>query len=48
LEIFQVDIVDGRRDRVAASGHPVLEPLQEDRPWGTRDVRIADPGGSYL
>jgi lactoylglutathione lyase len=45
--VLEVDDVDGWRDRVAASGHPILEPLQE-RPWGLRDFRISDPDGYYL
>jgi lactoylglutathione lyase len=45
--VLEVDDVDGRRDRVAASGHPIFEPLQ-DRPWGLRDFRISDPDGYYL
>jgi lactoylglutathione lyase len=45
--VIEVDDVDGWRDRVAASGHEILEPLQE-RPWGLRDFRISDPDGYYL
>jgi catechol 2,3-dioxygenase-like lactoylglutathione lyase family enzyme len=45
--VLEVDDVDGWRDRVAASGHPIFEPLQ-DRPWGLRDFRISDPDGYYL
>ena len=45
--VLEVDDVDGWRDRVAAPGHPILEPLQ-DRPWGLRDFRISDPDGYYL
>ncbi len=45
--VLEVDDVDGWRDRVAASGQPILEPLQ-DRPWGLRDFRIADTDGYYL
>ena len=45
--VLEVDDVDGWRDRVAASGHPILEPLQE-RPWGLRDFRFSDPDGYYL
>ena len=44
--VLEVDDVDGWRDRVAASGHPILEPLR-DRPWGLRDFRISDPDGYY-
>jgi lactoylglutathione lyase len=45
--VVEVDDVDGWRDRVADSGRPILEPLQ-DRPWGLRDFRISDPDGYYL
>jgi uncharacterized glyoxalase superfamily protein PhnB len=45
--VLEVDDVDGWRDRVAASGHPIFEPLQ-DRPWGLRDFRISDLDGYYL
>ena len=45
--VLEVDDVDGWRDRVAASGHLILEPLR-DRPWGLRDFRISDPDGYYL
>lgn len=42
--LLEVDDVVGWRDRVAASCHPILEPLQH-RPW---KLRIADPDGYYL
>jgi lactoylglutathione lyase len=45
--VLEVEDVDGWYDRLAASGHPILEPLQE-RPWGLRDFRISDPDGYYL
>ncbi len=45
--VLEVDDVDEWHARVGASGHPMLEPLQ-DRPWGLRDFRIADPDGYYL
>ena len=45
--VIEVDDVDGWRGRVAASGHPIFEPLR-DRPWGLRDFRISDPDGYYL
>lgn len=44
--MLEVDDVDGWRDRVAALGHPILEPLR-DRPWELRDFRISDPDGYY-
>jgi hypothetical protein len=45
--VVHLDDVDGSCDRVTASGHLILEPLQE-RPWGLRDFRISDPDGYYL
>lgn len=45
--VLEVDDTDVWHERVSASGHPILEPLQ-DRPWGLRDFRIADPDGYYL
>ena len=45
--VLEVGNVDRWHDRVAASGYPILEPLQE-RPWGLRDFRLADPDGYYL
>jgi len=45
--VLEVDDVDEWHARVAASGQPILEPLQ-DRPWGLRDFRIVDPDGYYL
>jgi lactoylglutathione lyase len=45
--VLEVDDVEEWHARVGASGHPILETLQ-DRPWGLRDFRIADPDGYYL
>ena len=45
--VIEVDDVEGCYERVAASGHPILEPLR-DRQWGLRDFRISDPDGYYL
>lgn len=45
--VLEVDDVEEWSDRVAASGHPVFEPLQ-DRPWGLKDFRVSDPDGYYL
>ena len=45
--VIEVDDVERCHERVAASGHPILEPLR-DRPWGLRDFRISDPDGYYL
>ena len=44
--VLEVDDVDRWHDRVTASGYRIIEPLQE-RPWGLRDFRIADPDGYY-
>jgi lactoylglutathione lyase len=32
---------------VRRSGYPLAAPMQ-DRPWGLRDFRVADPDGYYL
>ena len=45
--VLEVDDVDRWHNRAMASGYPILEPLQE-RPWGLRDFRLADPDGYYL
>jgi catechol 2,3-dioxygenase-like lactoylglutathione lyase family enzyme len=45
--VLEVDDVEEWHARVGASGHAILESLQ-DRPWGLRDFRIADPNGYYL
>jgi lactoylglutathione lyase len=45
--VLEVDDVEEWHTRVGTSGHPILEHLQ-DRPWGLRDFRIADPDGYYL
>jgi lactoylglutathione lyase len=45
--VLEVDDVEEWHARVGTSGHPTLEHLQ-DRPWGLRDFRIADPDGYYL
>ena len=45
--VLEVDEVQEWSDRVAKTGHPILEPLQ-DRYWGLRDFRVSDPDGYYL
>ena len=35
------------RTRVRRSGYPLAAAMQ-DRPWGLRDFRVADPDGYYL
>ncbi|WP_054308591.1 glyoxalase superfamily protein [Mesorhizobium sp. 1M-11] len=42
-----VDNVDAYYDRIAAAGARVLFPL-EDRAYGMRDCRIADPDGNEI
>jgi lactoylglutathione lyase len=45
--VLEVDDVDEWYARIEASDQPIFEPLQ-DRPWGLRDFRVADPDGYYL
>jgi lactoylglutathione lyase len=45
--VLEVDDIEAMEEHVRAMGHPIPEPL-EDRPWGLRDFRIADPDGYYL
>jgi len=45
--VLKVDNVQEDYRSVHASGHPIVEELQE-RPWGLTDVRIVDPDGYYL
>jgi lactoylglutathione lyase len=45
--VLEVNDVEEWHARVGTSGHPSLEPLQ-NRPWGLRDFKIADPDGYYL
>lgn len=45
--VLEVDDLDAELARVQRSGHPLAEPPQE-RPWGLRDFRVADPDGYYL
>jgi predicted enzyme related to lactoylglutathione lyase len=45
--VIEVEDVESACRMVMAASHPVLAPLQ-DRPWGLRDFRIADPDGYYL
>jgi lactoylglutathione lyase len=40
--VFEVDDLDGWRDRVAASGHEILDPLQE-RPLGAQGLQDHRP-----
>jgi lactoylglutathione lyase len=45
--VIEVDDVDAALRVVVESGHAVVTPLNE-RPWGQRDFRLADPDGYYL
>ena len=45
--VLEVDDVVAEHARVVARGWPVEEPLQQ-RPWGSTDFRVLDPGGHYL
>jgi catechol 2,3-dioxygenase-like lactoylglutathione lyase family enzyme len=44
---IEVDDVDGLYARALALGVDVVKPIQ-DRPWGARDFRVADPDGYFL
>ncbi len=45
--VLEVDDVKSVFEKVKATGHKILTPLQK-RPWGATDFRIADPDGYYL
>lgn len=45
--VRDVDDLDAEAQRVARAGHSFVETVQE-RPWGLRDFRLADPDGYYL
>ena len=45
--VLEVEDLDAALAAVRAAGHPLAEPPQ-DRPWGLRDFRLADPDGYYL
>ena len=45
--VLETPDLDAMYERVQRSGHPLAAPLQ-DRPWGLRDFRVADPDGYYL
>jgi lactoylglutathione lyase len=44
--VLEVDDLDAERDRILASGWPLVEDLTA-RPWGLRDFRLLDPEGYY-
>jgi predicted enzyme related to lactoylglutathione lyase len=45
--VLEVDDLDAALARVERAGAPLAAPLQQ-RPWGLRDFRLADPDGYYL
>lgn len=45
--VLEVDDVEVAFVAARTTGHPLLSPLQ-DRPWGQRDFRLADPDGYYI
>ena len=45
--VLEVEDLDAALAVVRAAGHPLADPPQ-DRPWGLRDFRLADPDGYYL
>ena len=45
--VLEVEDLDEAAAGVERYGHPVAEPPQE-RPWGLRDFRLADPDGYYI
>jgi len=44
---IQVDDVDAAYEQALAAGLNVVKPIQ-DRPWRTRDFRLADPDGYFV
>jgi catechol 2,3-dioxygenase-like lactoylglutathione lyase family enzyme len=44
---IEVEDVDELFERAKGLGVDVVKPLQ-DRPWGARDFRVADPDGYFL
>ena len=44
---IQVDDVDAAYEQALATGLNVVKPIQ-DRPWRTRDFRLADPDGYFI
>jgi lactoylglutathione lyase len=45
--VLETPDLDALYERVQRSGYPLAAPMQ-DRPWGLRDFRVADPDGYYL
>jgi lactoylglutathione lyase len=45
--VLEVEDVDAEYERVTAAGWQIVETLQE-RSWGLKDFRLADPDGYYL
>ena len=44
---IQVAAVDAEYIRAKTAGLNIVKPMQ-DRPWGARDFRVADPDGFFL
>jgi lactoylglutathione lyase len=44
---IQVDDVDAEHIRAQSANLNIIKPIQ-DRPWGARDFRVADPDGYFL
>jgi len=44
---IQVDDVDAEHIRARSANLNIVKPIQ-DRPWGARDFRLADPDGYFL
>lgn len=42
--LLDVDDLQAERDRIVETGWPLLEDITV-RPWGVRDIRLADPAG---
>jgi lactoylglutathione lyase len=45
--VLETPDLEGLYERVQRSGYQLAAPIQ-DRPWGLRDFRVADPDGYYL
>jgi lactoylglutathione lyase len=45
--VLETPDLDALYERVRRSGYPLAAAMQ-DRPWGLRDFRVADPDGYYL
>jgi lactoylglutathione lyase len=45
--VLETPDLEALYERVQRSGYQLAAPMQ-DRPWGLRDFRVADPDGYYL